>query len=243
MRTPHRRLSSPACIRRARQLLNRTKPIPEVAGPVAAYEAVVDSYANDYNDWLLARGRRSVAIGVQHEAEAAMDQELRGVGLAILTVGRGRRKNDIYRRYFPDGYGSVLMLSASESLATAAGLLAAMENETDTTILSRREPLTAARAALESAVAGRQAAMDAVDAARAKLEESKLAWRRAHVVFYFSFRTQFMDRRSYVESLFDLRSRPVEGEEIPPEDENAENIQAQPAVSEVTAIDQVKAAA
>lgn len=66
-------------------MLDRTKPLTEVAGPVTAYETAVTSYENRYNEWALAKREQSVAFGVQNQAAVVLDQELRGVGLAILT--------------------------------------------------------------------------------------------------------------------------------------------------------------
>jgi len=238
MRSPSPQATSPAWIRRAKQLLDRTKPLTEVAGPVTAYETAVTSYENRYNEWALAKREQSVAFGVQNQAAVVLDQELRGVGLAILTVGRGRRKSEVYRRYFPDGYGSILRLLPGESLATAAGLLRAMEDETDPTILSRREPLTTARAQLQSAVAARQAARDARSQAKATLEEEKLAWRKAHSAFYFTLRAHYFDQRDFVESLFDMNDNQPPGDGVQPQEKESA---AQPAGTDPPAAPEVAA--
>jgi len=238
MRSPSSEATSPAWIRRAKQLLDRTKPLTEVAGPVATYETAVTSYENRYNEWALAKREQSVAFGVQNQAAAALDQELRGVGLAILTVGRGRRKFEVYRRYFPDGYGSTLKLLPAVSLATAAGLLQAMEDETDPTILARREPLTTARAQLQSAMTARQVAMDARSQAKATLEEEKLAWRKAHSAFYFALRAYYFDRRSFVESLFDMNGNHRSEDGVQPQEKESA---AQPAGTDPPAAPEVAA--
>ena len=136
-----------------------------------------------------------MALAVQHEAGAALDEEIRGVGLIILKVSRGRRSSATFRNYFPHGYGIALSLSPEEALPIAAGLLAAMSNETNAEILARREPLEAARAQLERACAARRAAADARAEAKSVLEEAKSAWRNAHNAFYFGVRLCFPDRR------------------------------------------------
>jgi len=207
MITPTRRESPPSCIRRSKRLIRRTKPISEISVPVAQFEAAVTSFENRYDEWVQARHQKSISIGEQHEAEEALGQQLRGVGFAILTGARGRRRSEVYHRYFPEGYGVTLRLSAQEALGVAAGLLSAMSDETIPDILARREPLTTAQAGLESAIAARQAAVNSLGEARAILQEEKSAWRIAYNSFYFSLRTIFPDRRRWIESFFKVNGR------------------------------------
>ena len=221
MYTPTRDESPPSCIRRSKRLIRRSKPIGEIAASVSQFEAAVTSFENRYNEWVLARYQASISLGEQHEAEEALCQQLRGVGLAILTVARGRRRSEVYHRYFPRGYGVTLRLSAQETLGTAAGLLSAMSDETIPDILARREPLTTAQTGLESAVAARQAAVNALGEARSALEEEKSAWRTAYNSFYFSLRTIFPDRRRWIESLFKVTGRRQSDEDVPAEGEKA----------------------
>jgi hypothetical protein len=199
-------------------LLRRTKPQPEINGPVSIYETAVLSLVSRYDGWVAARDAASVKLGEQREAQQALDQQFRGVGLAINTAFRGRRNNVAMQTYFPNGYGSVLRLQASESLSIAAGLVAQMEGEDVADIIARREPLTAARAQLETAVAARQAADDAVKEASGLLEDEKLAFRTAHITFYLTLRAMFPDRRRWIESLFKVSGRPQHETEDDPED-------------------------
>jgi len=219
--TPTRNESPPSCIRRSKRLIRMTKPIGEIAAPVTQFETAVTSFENRYGAWLQARHQASISLGEQHEAEEALGQQLRGVGFAILTGARGRRRSEIYRRYFPGGYGVTLRLSAQEALGTAAGLLSAMSDETIPEIIARREPLTTAQAGLESAVAARQVAVNTLGEAKAILVEEKSAWRSAYTSFYFSLRTIFPDRRQWIESLFKVNGRRQSDEVVPPEGEKA----------------------
>jgi hypothetical protein len=181
--------------------------VPGISGLVTTYQTAVTTFEGHYNDWKLARGQDSVALANQHEAEAALDEEIRGVGLIILKVSRGRRSSATYQNYFPNGYGTTLSLTAEEALPIAAGLLSAMANETNAEILARREPLEAARAQVQTAYTARRIADDARAQAKAVLEEAKFAWRNAHNDFYFAVRSFFPDRRQWVESLFRVNGR------------------------------------
>ena len=91
MQTPSRSQPVPASIRRSKRIIRMVQSIPGASTAVSTYETVVTSLEGTYEAWALARNQRSVALGNQHEAEAALDEELRGVALAILKVGRGRR--------------------------------------------------------------------------------------------------------------------------------------------------------
>jgi hypothetical protein len=221
MNTPSRHEGTPASIRRSKRLIARTKAISAIASHVSDFEGVVTSLESRYDEWNQARHQLTVTISAQHEAEEALDQELRGVGLAILTASRGRRSSEIYLKYFPEGYGSALNHTARESLAIAAGLLEAMNEEAIPVIQACRVPLESARALLDGATAQRQAAEDALSRARANLEEEKLAWRKAYSWFYFMARSIFSDRRGYVESLFRVTGKPAATEEDSPEENPA----------------------
>ncbi len=207
MQTPTRYQSPPMSLRRSQRLIQTCLSVPGISGLVTTYQNAVTTFEGHYEDWKLARRQASVALANQHEAEAALDEEVRGAGLIILKVSRGRRSSATYRNYFPHGYGIALAVSAEEALPIAAGILAAMADETNAEILARREPLEAARAALETACAARRAADDARARAKAVLEEAKFAWRNAHNDFYFAVRSFFPDRRKWVESLFKVNDR------------------------------------
>ncbi len=217
MLTPHRFEAPPACIERGWRLIRITEAIPEISGLVATYENEVTSFEGLYNAWKLMRRNASVAMAKQHEAEAALDEEIRGVGLAILKVNRGRRKSSTRNNYFPRGMGETLRHPADQALQISAGLIASMANETRPDIVARREPLETARANLVTAIQTRQAAAEAKSQAKAVLEEGKAAWRTATLSFYFGVRTQFPDRRQWVEAIFrdpgQRRSEEEEGDE------------------------------
>ena len=215
MQTPTRFEAPLTSLRKSKRLLQITQSIPGIFGLVTTYESAVTSFEGRYNDWDQARRQASIALAVQHEAEAALGEEVRGVGLAILKVSRGRRNSMVYRDYFPQGYGEILKLSAERALQVSAGLLAAMSDETNPEILPRREPLSAARAQLESAYTARRAAAEVRSQAKAVLEEAKSVWRNAHSDFYFAVRSYFPDRRKWVESLFKVNGR-RHSEEVPP---------------------------
>ena len=225
MKHPMHREAPPSFLRRSQRLLRRTRAIPELAGPSSPLEPFSASVADlqaRYLEWTSARSDASVAIAALHEAQLSLDQQLRGVGLVILAAGRGRRSYEIYLKYFPYGYGQTLRLGPRESLGVAAGILAAMTDETDPDILARREPLTAARVLLESAMTSAQTVVDALGQAKAHLETTKLAWRKAYTTFYYALRTILFDRRDYVESLFgDPRTRVVDEQPADPAKEPA----------------------
>jgi hypothetical protein len=232
MQTPTRHEAAPSSLRRSERLLRRSKPIQGISTYVSEFEQAATSLENRYDAWTLARHQLRVAIGVQHEAEEGLDEELRATGMAILASDRGRRSSENYRRYFPEGYGSSLSLSAEESLPIAAGVLAAMGNETNADILARRDRLTAACAQLENATAARKASVAALSQAKAILEEEKLNWRKAHETFYCAVRLHFSGRRGYVESLFRVNGRSQPVEDTPPAEaepaDGAEPIPVQP---------------
>lgn len=213
MNSPTRHEGTPASIRRSKRLIARTKAISVISSHVSEFEVALDSLETRYDEWNQARHQLTVTISAQHEAEGALDQELRGVGLAILTASRGRRSSEVYRKYFPDGYGSALNHTARESLAFAAGLLEAMREETLPGIQACRASLESARVVLDGATRQRQTAEDALSRTRANLEEEKLAWRKAYNWFYFMARSIFSDRRGYVESLFRVTGKPAVTEE------------------------------
>jgi hypothetical protein len=214
--SPHEK--APQSIRRSHRLLSRIKPVAEVLAPTSEFEAALGLLESRYDEWILSRRALTVAIGAQKQAEESLDKELRGVGLAILAEGKGRRSYEVCRKYFPNGYGKVLRLSPEESIAVAAGLSASMEDETAWRILACRGPLAAARAALEGALAARQTAVNARSAAKILLDEEKFAWRKALMKFYFACRYAFADHRSYVESLFRMSDGRSSEEDEEPND-------------------------
>jgi hypothetical protein len=207
MRSPLRLECAPALLRRSHQLLSRTKSIPQIAEPVSQFEAAVASYEEHFNALVRARRQVTVAIGDHHQAEEALREELRGVGLIVLKIGRGRRSFELYRKYFPMGYGKSLHLSPDESIAVAAGLIAALADETVPAIMACREPLQAAVTRLESARTARQTALNARFEAKQILQDERIAWEKAFQKFYFDCRYVMSDHRSYVESLFDTSGR------------------------------------
>ena len=135
MLTPTRFESPPSCIERGWRLVQITQAIPEISGLVATYEDAVTSFEGLYNGWRLARRKASVALAAQHEAEAALDEEIRGVGLVLIKIARGRRDSLTFCNYFPRGIAKTLRLGADQSLQIAAGLAASMANETNPEIL------------------------------------------------------------------------------------------------------------
>ena len=221
MLTPTRFELPPGCIRRSKRLIRISQSIPGIADLVSAYESAVTSFESRYDEWDMARSRASIALACQHEAQEALNEEMRGVGLTILKVSRGRRSSATYQNYFPRGYGEVLQLSEEGSLQFAAGLLAVMSDETNPEIQARRGPLTTTRAQLESAITARRAADDTRGQAKAILEEEKFAWRNAHSDFYFALRSRLPDRRKFVESLFLATGRRQLKEAPPAEGEKA----------------------
>jgi hypothetical protein len=208
----------PASIPRSHRLLSRVKAIAEILEPTGLFEAAVTLLESRYNEWIVTRRQVTVAIVAQKEAQGLLNQELRGVGLAILTVGRGRRSYDVYRMFFPNGYGSVLRLSPTESIATATGIIAVMTDEIAPRILACREPLTAACALFENALAARQSAMNSRSEAKVRVQEEKIAWRKAYMKFYFDLRYHYADHRSYVESLFRMPGRVATEEDGTPDE-------------------------
>jgi hypothetical protein len=202
MRVPNRFERPPASIRRSQRIIRKAKSIPAIAGPIPAFEAAVTLLSDAYNAWMTARTNWLIAIGDQREARTALDEQIRGVGLAILTVDRGRRSSEIYRKYFPGSYGTVLCKNVAKALETASSLLGVLGEETRPEILGRREPLTNAITQLQSATANRQVAIATLGEAKGQLEEQKLAWRKAYSWFYFEVRNILSDQRSLVEDLF-----------------------------------------
>jgi hypothetical protein len=207
VKTPYLTSHAPSFIRRSKRLLLRTKPLPEISGPVAEFESATTNFEDLYNRFLTTRRGLLLARANQRQATTALGRQFRGVGLAILTSSEGRRKSEVYRQYFPQGYGAVLKLSAEAALPIAAGILEVMSGETDADVLNRREPLTAARDRLVTVAAATAAAAAEHGRAKANLEEGKLVWWKAHNTFYFAVRSIYSDRRSYVESLFNVNGK------------------------------------
>lgn len=202
MFTPKRFESPAKSLRRSRRLLRVTKAIEGIREPVSRFESAMVSLDERYSEWKESRHRLSIAIEAQRVAKRSLNHELRAVGLAILAVGDGRRGFEVYRTYFPEGYGRALRMSGQESLGVAAGILAGMEEETSPDILARRDALQSASARLESATTAREAAVDAKGQAKAHLEAEKLAWRKAYCGIYFTLCATYSDNRSFVASLF-----------------------------------------
>jgi hypothetical protein len=217
LRTPTRFESSPTMIERGWRLIRITESIPEISGPVATYAGAVTSLEGLHNAWKLSRRSASVALGRQHEAEAALDEEIRGLALTICKVARGRRDSLAIHTYFPNGYGSGLRLGVEKALQISAGLVAQLADETHPELRARQEPLEAARARLVEVANSRQAAAEARSQAKAILEDGKVACRQAILDFYFAVRSRFPDRRQWVEAIF---ASPNQGrtEEEPPSD-------------------------
>jgi hypothetical protein len=207
MEAPTRHESPPSSVRMARRLISVALAIPGISELVTAYESAVTSLENRYNDWLRARHANMTALHQQREALTALKGEFRGFGMVILKVSRGRRNAELYRDYFPQGYGATLRFNPERALQFAAALLNALETETNPEILAPRDRLSAARSGLEAAFAARRATADALAEARLTLEEEKTTWRKAHDVFYFGVRTSFPDGRKLAESLFSMNDR------------------------------------
>jgi hypothetical protein len=204
MRTPSRFERPPASIRRSERIIRRAKSIPAIAGFIPAFEAAVNALSDSYQSYLSARTNKLVAIGDQNEARAALDEQIRGVGLAALAVGRGRRRSELYQKYFPNPHGSYLSRSATSARETASAILGLMTDETRQEIVARREPLTRTVTLLEAAMTNLEAAVAALGDAKGRMEEQKLAWRKAYTWFYFEIRNILSDNRKAVEDLFRL---------------------------------------
>ena len=79
MSSSTRHEAPPSMIRRSLRLIRRTKPIEAAADSVSQFEAATAFLQNRYDQWARARHNLSVAIGAQHEAQYALDEQIRGV--------------------------------------------------------------------------------------------------------------------------------------------------------------------
>ncbi len=202
MRTPRRTDAHPASLRWSDSVLVNTRPLTELAGPFGIFEGLVGIYHNLYTAWLVARQAARVVYRATRLAARALDDELRGVALAILTVDGGRRQSEVYRRYFVNGYGREIRRRPSRALTAAAGVIQGLQNEPNPDIRARLERLQTAYDNLTAALAAYQTARDAVGEQRNLLEEAALAWRKGFIAFSYAVRAEYSDQRGFVESLF-----------------------------------------
>ncbi len=219
MKAPCRTDSHPGNLRWSDRILINTRPLIELAGPVGIFEGLAGVYQNLYTAWQAARQAAGVAYRAMRFAATALDDELRGVALAILTVDGGRRQSEVYRRYFVNGYGRAIRRRPPRALTAAAGVIQGLQNEPNPDIRARLERLQTAYDKLTAALAAYQAARDAVGQQRNLLEEAALAWRKGFLAFSYAVRAQYSDRRSFVESLFKKPgpSGSSEEETLPPD--------------------------
>ncbi len=202
MRLPTRHQSHPSLIEWFLRVLRNTCVIAEISQLVAAFQAALLPYIQAYNDWKEARRNAGSARRARLNAARALDREMRGVGLTILTLFDGRRRSELYRQYFPKGYGTTLNRRPAVALSLAAGVIAALEHETNPDLRVRLDRLQAALNDFSPVLAAEQTARDVVGQKRALLEEAALAARKAFTVFYYGVKTHFSDHRSRVEELF-----------------------------------------
>jgi hypothetical protein len=242
MKSPTRFDTVPVSIRRSKRIIRMAKSIPGIDRPLSDFEAVVTGLSDAYDTLQAARTRMLIAMADQRAARVALDAQIRGVALAILIADRGRRSSEVFRKCFPNSYGTVLKRSVLKAIEVASGLLAEINDGSAPEILARREPLTNAIAEIDRASANRQAAINAFGEARGRLEERKLAWRKAYNWFYFELRNILSDQRGLVEDLFRSSRRAAGDEEVPEGDQQTDHDADIDAAARATAEDDAEIA-
>ncbi len=142
---------------------------------------------------------------------------MRWIALVIRALTDGRQESDLLRRYFPNGLGAVMRRRPPDLLAVAAGLLAALEQETEPELLARKAGLQAAYDGLVQANAAEQAALEAIGQTKSNRAEAALVWRKAWSALYYDLR-QSMDDRRTVEWVFEEAVAQKAGTETTEED-------------------------
>jgi hypothetical protein len=221
MRIVSRWGTHPAHIRKGDRAIDRASPFSEIATDVGTFKVEQETYKGAYEAFLEARRAQRVALGELHVAERTLENERRTLGFAIFSAEQGRRNSQVYHAYFPKGFGDTLQIPPQQSLALTAGLIAALETETHPDIAARRDRLQAAYDGLVAAMAKRQEAADLVGKTKALLEDTGVEWRKAFNMFGFTLRASFPDRRTWVDSFFQMPDRTEVDEEESPEETEA----------------------
>ncbi len=211
-------------VRRGRRTLRLTEWVTELAVPVGVFKAVQLVYEAAYNTFLEVKHAASVALGVLHDSCDSLNNEIRGVGLTIKLVDRGRRTSQMYQQYFKNGYGVELKTNPEEALHISSGLVTLLETEPNQELRARRERLQAAREKLVAAIAVHSTAVDVVHNERKRLAEQAVAWVNAYSKFYFDSRYILPSLRDKVETWFKVKGRlPSEGDEDSGDDAPADD--------------------
>jgi hypothetical protein len=140
----------------------------------------------------------------------------RDLGLGLLAITRNHTDADLYRHYFPDGYGEATGVDETVLAVLTETVLSKLADETDPRILAFRDRITSARDAFTAAAAGHEAAARGRKLAFEHLDAEKVKWARAVLAARHRAEEILPEDKAYLRWVFRTvlqRSRRGAGEE------------------------------
>jgi hypothetical protein len=208
-----------------RVILARLQADPALAGAASILGTVQEGLQTKMIAWQNAAHAALAAQFTRDEAQRSLNDVVRELALSLLSVTRNHPDAVVYRRYFPDGYGSYIRGTAAAITSFTDGILTKLCEETDAKLTALRERLASAREAFLAAEGEYQTRLGARDNARALAEAEKLRWARGLADARLSAQSVCWDQRPYLHSVFRLAlpakrstspTEPAEGEPVQP---------------------------
>ena len=158
--------------------------------------------------------RRSAAVSA--DAGRRLGDTLRGFGLFLLALSRGRPRLEPCPIYYPEGYGRALRLKGMDLADFAEVTLAKLAVEADPRIRAHVEPLAAALVACVAAAEVARSEAKARDEAFALARKERRRWGRALVAARHRVEEICFGDRAYARALFAPAVAPRRGRRAAP---------------------------
>jgi hypothetical protein len=218
-------------VRIGRRVLSRLRVDPRLAEPTAALASAQTALENRVTARSEAEEAARNARDERDQAKKNAVYAVREFGLVLLATLGNNHGADDYLRYFPDGYGDILLLKPDEIISFATVILGKLTQETNPKLAAHQEPITATRDALLAAESAYQAARQAQVEAVAYLKAEKRTWARAMISARSRTQVIRYGERAYTRAIFGP-AFPRRRRDAPEEEEPEET----PAVPEVPSV-------
>lgn len=216
MRIPSEKVSAEVIRGLSRYSIARLKSDVRVAGLVEGLSKARDAVLTATSTRATTRDAALDAMAARDAADRALDQLLVKMSLTLLAAVGNRRDDPQYRRLFPGGANAITQLPLVDEISAVKLLQGRLAEEaTSSAAAAFKEDLTAATAALESALATYGAALLADQTARAHEIEARQDWRRVYQKLYAEVLVAVNGQRAEAESFFRASSSASGDTDVP----------------------------
>lgn len=150
-----------------------------------------------------AKAEAMRALAVRDEADLSLGQQVRLLHRAIAVLVRNNSRSSLMQTYFPQGSPAVTDVRPRLELEMVETLCAKLGNESEPLIVAHRDPLHAAFASCQAAVAAHEAAVEAARTAQGVEHAARIDWFGDYEALFHDLRSRFVKQPAQaVEAFF-----------------------------------------